>query len=211
MGAGLIAFPDDAEAFEGEVFVDGFDVARGAADQAGLAAGGDHFCFCAHHFFHALKDAVDHVGVAVEKAGLHGGGGVGADDFAGIFDFDAKEARGAGEERVGGNADAGAEDAAEIFAARGDGVEINGGAEIDDDARAAVFFEGGDAVDDAVGADFLRVVVLHGHAGLDAGLDEKSFFAEVTLGHSGESGIQRRDDGADDDAADFARLEIARG
>ena len=78
----------------------------------------------------------------------------------------------------------GQSDAAEIFAARGDSVEINRRAEIDDDARAAVFVERGDAVDDAVGADFLRVVVVHGHAGLDAGLDEERFVAEVTLGHS---------------------------
>ena len=57
--AGLIAFPDDAEAFEREVFVNGFDVARCAANQAGLAAGGDHFCFCAHHFFHAREDGLE--------------------------------------------------------------------------------------------------------------------------------------------------------
>ena len=52
-------------------------------------------------------------------------------------------------------------------------VEGGGGAEVDDDAGAAEFLEGGDAVDDAVGADLRGVVDRDGHAGLDAGLDEQ--------------------------------------
>ena len=182
--AGLIALPDDAQAFEREKLVDGLDVARGAADQRGLAAGGDHFRLRAHHFFHAVEDAVDHIGVAVEKPGLHGRDGIGADNFSGVFDFDAKQARGAREKRVGGNSDAGREHAAQIFAARGDGVEIDRRAEIDHDARAAVFVEGRHAVHDAVRAHFLRIIVQHGHAGLDARLDEQRFALEIALRHS---------------------------
>ena len=77
-------------------------------------------------------------------------------------------------------------------------------AEIHDDARAAVFSKGRDAVDDAVRADFLRIVDEDGHARLDARLDEQRLAAEIALGHACERGIQRRHDRADDHAADFA-------
>ena len=47
-----------------------------------------------------------------------------------------------------------------------------------------------------------------GMPGLHARLDEQRLLAEIALGHSGERGIQRRHDRADNHAADFARLEI---
>ena len=86
-------------------------------------------------------------------------------------------------------------------------VEIDGRAEVHDDARAAIFRERRDAVGDAVGAHFLRVVVVDGHAGADARLDEEGFGVEIALGHLFEGGVQRRHHRTDDDAANFAGIE----
>jgi len=58
-----------------------------------------------------------------------------------------------------GDADAGADDAAEILGAGRHGIKGDGCAEIDDDAGSAVFGDGGDGVDDAVRADFAWVVI----------------------------------------------------
>ncbi len=49
--------------------------------------------------------------------------------------------------------------AAEVFGVAGDAIEIDGGTHIDDHAGAAVFIEAGDAVDQAIGADLVGVVV----------------------------------------------------
>ena len=54
----------------------------------------------------------------------------------------------------------------------GDHVEVDGGAEVHDDARAAVFVEAGHAVDQAVGAHFVGVVVADGDAEIGARADE---------------------------------------
>ena len=100
------------------------------------------------------SSAVHHIDRAVVEAGLHLLDGVASDDFSGILDFDAEKPRGSGKKCVRGDADAGNDRAAEIFAARGNHVDRGRRAEIDDDARAAVFLKRRDAVDDAVRADF---------------------------------------------------------
>ena len=82
---------------------------------------------------HAFEDAVDQADVAVVEADLQVVDGVGADDLGGLADVDAGQARGAGEESVGGDAEAGGDGAAEVFAAGTDDVEGGGGAEVDDD------------------------------------------------------------------------------
>ena len=87
----MIAVPDDAQPFKGEKFVDLFDVARSGSNQRRLAACGDHFCFFAHHFFHAIEDAVDQIGEAVKESGLQGGSGIRADDFPRVFNFNAEK------------------------------------------------------------------------------------------------------------------------
>ncbi len=130
-----------------------------------------------------------------------------ADDFSRIANLDAPEPRRARKKRVGGDADAGHQRAAQIFAALGDHVEIDGRAEIHHDARPAVLCEGGHAIDDAVGAHFLRIVVVDGHAGADAGLDEKRLGMKISLGHLLERGIQRRHNRTDDHAVNFVGIE----
>ena len=208
MARGRVAFPDDAQTFEGKVVVHLFDVARAGAEESGETSGGDDFAVRAHLREEAFEDCVDHAEISVVETGLHAADGVGADDAGGLANFDAGQAGGASEERFGGDADTWTDDAADVFAFGGDAVERGGGAEVDGDAGASVFFESGDGVDDAVGANFRRVVVEDGHAGFYAGLDEKGLRAEVALAHFAQSGIERRHDGGDDDALDIRDFQV---
>ncbi len=71
--------------------------------------------------------------------------------------------------------------------------------------------DGGDAVDDAVGADLGGVVGEDGDAGAGAGLDEEGLDVEVELDGAAEGGVERRDDGGDGDAGDVGEVEGAEG
>ena len=157
--------------------------------------------------FDARDDSIHHVRVSVVEAGLQRLHRVRADDFSGILDLHAKQTRGARKKRFGRDADAGSKHSAHVFAARGDHVKINRRAEIHDDARAAVFRERRDGVDDPVRAHFLRIVVQNGHAGFHARLDEQGLHAKIPLGHFLERGIERRHNRADDHAADRRRID----
>ena len=88
---------------------------------------------------------------------------------------------GALEEGIGGDTDAGTNDATQIFALDRNAIESGGRPEIDDDARASIFFERGHSVHNAVGTDLRGVVVMHGHSGFHAGLDEEGLEIEITL------------------------------
>ncbi len=114
---GLVALVDDAEAGEGEAVVDGGEVLGAGGDERGEAAGGDDPGVGAELGDHAGEDAVDQADVAVVEADLHVVDGVGADDLGGTLDVDAGQAGGAGEEGVGGDAQAGSDGAAEELAA----------------------------------------------------------------------------------------------
>ena len=83
----LVAFPDEAEAVEGEHFVDAADVLAAAGDELGEAAGGDGFGVGAELGDEAFEDAVDQADVAVVEADLDVVGGAGADDLGGLLDL----------------------------------------------------------------------------------------------------------------------------
>ena len=96
--------------------------------------------------------------------------------------------------------------AAEVLALGGDRLEGGGGAEVDDDRRAAEEVEGRHRVGDAVGADLLGVVVEDRQPGAHARLDDQGREPEVALGHAaqrpGDPGHRR----ADGDAVDVVVL-----
>ena len=94
----------------------------------------------------AFKDAVDEADVAVVKAALQVGDGIGADDLGGALDIHAAQAGGARKQRIGAEAEAGCDGAAQVLALGGDHVERGRGAEVHHDARAAIALEGGDGV-----------------------------------------------------------------
>src|ERR1700678_1711841 len=127
----------------------------------------------------AIQDAVDQSDVAVVKAALQMADGVGADDLGGPFDVDAAQAGGAGKQRIGTQAEAGGDDAAEILPAGGNDLKFRRRAEVDDDRRAPVFLEGGDGVAQPVCPQLSGVVDQNRHAGLDAWLDEQRIDVEV--------------------------------
>ena len=72
--------------------------------------------------------------------------------------------------RIDGDPDADRDGAAQVFAVLGNHVEVDGGAEVHDDARAAVFVEAGDAVHQPVGAHFVGIVVADGEPDIGARL-----------------------------------------
>ncbi len=133
--------------------------------------------------------------------------GVGADEPGGFAEVHHGQPRGFGEQAADGDADAWADDAAQIFRIGRNGVEGDGGAHVDDDARAAVIMQGRDAVDDAVRAHLPRIVVENLHAGVGFRIDEESGGMEIALGHLGELGVERRDDAAGDDAVNAGQIE----
>ena len=88
---------------------------------------------------------------------------------AGWLEVDLRQPRGLGEQRLGARLDPRGDRAAQVRAVGCDDVDRGRGAEVDDDDRAAERLERRDAVDDAVGADLVRVVVADRHAGLQPG------------------------------------------
>jgi len=197
----LVALVDEAEAAEGEQFVDLGDVLGTAGDETRESSGGDGLGIRAQLGDHAFEDAVDQADVAVVEADLEVVDGAGADDLGGLADVDAREAGRAGKQRFGGDPETGGDGSAEELAFGGDDVEGGGGAEVDDDdgrVRARRILEelvGRDGVDDPVGADVDGVVGEDGQTGADAWFDEERLEFEVELDGSAQSGVERRNDG----------------
>src|SRR5581483_8220692 len=101
-----------------------------------------------------------------------------ADQGAGFHELDLRKLGGAAVEGVDGDLGAGGDDAAEVLAVVGDDVVGDRGAEVDDDAAATQALEGGDRVDEAVGADLARVVHADRHAGPQTGPDNQHLVTE---------------------------------
>ena len=121
--------------------------------------------------------------------------------------LDARQLRRALEKRLQRDADAGRDGAADVVALAGDGVEHRRRAEVDDDERRAVQLDGGDGVDDAVGADVARAVVEDADAGPHARVDDQGRHLEVAAADVLEDRRQRRDDAAQDGLVDVRRAQ----
>ena len=91
-----------------------------------------------------------------------------------LFQVDPGDPRGAVDQGGERDLEAGADRAAEVLALGGDGVDVDAGAEVDDDAGLAEALVGGDRVDEAVGADLERVVDPDRHPGLHPGADRQA-------------------------------------
>ena len=105
-------------------------------DERGQPAGGDDRRRRRARSTHALADAVDLGGEAVDRARLDRLDRVLADHAAGLDELDPAQRRGPAEQGVEADLDAGHDGAAEVLALGRDGVERGGGAEVDDDRRA---------------------------------------------------------------------------
>ena len=82
--------------------------------------------------------------------------------------LDLRQARRSGRKRAGAKCQTRRDDAADKGSVRIDDLDIGRRAQVDHDARRAVDGTGRHGIGDAVGADLGRVVVVHGHAGLEA-------------------------------------------
>ena len=106
-------------------------------DQACEAAGREHARVASELGAHAPHDAVDLAGEAVDDAALERMDRVRPITRRRGDELDAREPCCAVEERLHRDRDAGREHAADVLAARRDGVEVRRRAEVDDDARPA--------------------------------------------------------------------------
>src|SRR5439155_19404713 len=98
---------------------------------------------------------------------------ISSDNRFGTGELDFRELRGALKERLGRNANARSNRASEVLTFLCDEAEGRGGAEIHDDHRTAVSVESGSGIDNAISADFRRVLVPQRQPGLQLGRNGK--------------------------------------
>src|SRR3569833_511873 len=129
---------------------------------------------------------------------------VSANHFCRPLDIDAAQAGSTGKKSLSAQAKSGSDRSTKVLAFLRDYFELCSSAEIDDDARAAVALNGGDAVSDAIGAEFRRVVDERGHTGLDAGFNKKRFQMKVRLAYLAKGRVERRHNRCDEDIRHLA-------
>ena len=122
----------------------------------------------AHLGKHHIEHAVDAGHLAQDHARAHGLARVATDHMRGCRGLDLRQARRSGRKRAGAKCQTRRDDAADKGSVRIDDLDIGRRAQVDHDARRAVDGTGRHGIGDAVGADLGRVVVVHGHAGLEA-------------------------------------------
>ena len=117
----------------------------------------------------------------------------------------------AAHEGFAGELQAGADAAARKGAAGVNGAKGGGGAEIDEDAGAAVFGLRGHGVGDAVAAQLARVFVFQVDAGLDAGRNDHGRFAKIILAHVLQRVVDGGHNAGHDDAFHAVHFEPLMG
>src|SRR6185295_17387683 len=126
-------------------------------------------------------DAVDHAGEAEDEARLDRGAAGAADRRLRRIEVDPGDPRRAVDQRRQRDLQPRPDRAAEVLALGGDDIDVDAGAEVDDDAGLAEALVGGDRVDEAVGANLERVVDADRHPGLEPGADRQAPGVEVAL------------------------------
>ena len=127
----------------------------------------------------------------------------------GLGEFDARDAGRPFDQRGQRDLEPRRDRPAEVLALGRDRVEVDAGAEVDDDAGPAEALIGGDGVDETVGADLERIVDPDRHPGLDPGTDREEAGFEVALGELLVLGAERRHDRGDADGVDIVEAEPA--
>src|SRR5688572_22327634 len=192
---------NQAEPRQGQQGIDLFDALGTASEELGQPSGRDDAGLVADLFRDAVDQSVDEREIAEVEAGLDGTDGRLADDPVGPPDLDPPQPSGALEERLRGDRDARHDDSARVLPLLGDDVERGRRSEVDDDAGAAQPLVGGDRVDDAVRADFLRGVVEDRHPGADSRLHEERLATGDLAKGLAQGELERRDDARDDHVA----------
>ena len=119
--------------------------------------------------------------------------------------------RGAGEQRLGRDADAGRDRPAQVVAVRRNRVEGGGRAEVDDAGRPAVKMFDRRGVGHPVGADGLRIVDADAHAGFDARANHQRLLSQIAPAGFLDLAGERRHDGRQADACQAAEVDAVVG
>src|SRR6185312_7832920 len=125
-----VAFPQQAQAGQGELLVGVVNVTRVRRQQRGQAAGGDHGRRSPEFPLQPFQQAVHQRDVAPEQTRLQAPHGGCADQFLRRLDLDPLQARRAREQRIGGDPQPRANKTAAVLARGGDHIERRGGAEV---------------------------------------------------------------------------------
>ena len=189
------------------MLVDGLGV---RCDQLREAARREHARVAAELLAHAPDDAVDLAGEAVDDAALQRVHGVAPDHGRRGDELDAREARGAVEERLHRDRDARGQHAAHVLARRRDGVEVRRRAEVDGDAGPARARQRGHRVDDAVGPDLARVVHQDRDAAAHPRADQERVDRERLLAHPGPLRRQHGHGRGHDQRGHLGGVEVAQ-
>src|SRR5688572_15226579 len=200
---------EDTEPFEREVRVECFDLAAVAYDDARGAAGGyDADALLAELFARAADEGVYGASVAVDEAATNGVGGVGGYGVRGfLFEVNARELGGAGDEGVEGDVEAGEDRAPEVAGLAVHGLDGGGGADVHYDGREPVVVSRRHRVDDPVRPYRRRVVVAVLEAGLHVRVHQVERDPEHVLGEVPVRACEPGNDARDDQGAHLCELQ----
>src|SRR5215470_18989308 len=164
-GARVGSLPEDPQPLQLQVRIDELQALDYLAHLPDETAGADHLDIGLHLAAHALDDAVDQPGPAVDHPGLDVGDRVAPDRVLRPHQLDAEQARRARDQRLARGAEPRGDGATDELAAAVHAVEARGGAEVHDDERGPVESHAGHAAHHAIGADFSGNVDGEWHVG----------------------------------------------
>ena len=180
-------------------------------EQRGQSAGGDDLHGAAEFSSYPGQQALDQADIPPVHAGLHGRDGGPADHRLRPADADARQAGGGLVKGLKRQVDARADDAAEVGTRTVYHIERGRGTKIDDDQRAAEVPVAGQGVQQAVGADFVRVVDLDLEPPVERGAGDQRLDGEPVPAQPAQVIQRGGDDGADDRRVDLLALQVATG
>jgi hypothetical protein len=145
----------------------------------GACRRGNHLGLLPQHCTEAVEHAINRIDRAVKQAGLHTVDGVRANHPLGFADFHARKFRCALKKSFRCDPDSRHNDPTQVLALSRNAIERDGRAQIDDDARTAIFLKSGDGIRDAIGPQFLRRIHQNCHSGANARAQKGRFHLEI--------------------------------
>ena len=163
-------------------------------DDFGKASGRDEGTGLAHFLLNPVNDTVDTASSAVDNAAAHAVDGIGADHLFRRIKADLWQLRGAGRQRIQGDAKPRDNHAAKKIFVAVDRRDRRGGTHVDDDERSRVIVDRSYCVSDPVASKLCRIVEHDLQTGTDPRSDDHDRFA----GQTSHSCFHRMCDGRHD-------------
>ncbi len=196
------------EAFERQVLVIDLDEARGLYDHLTLPTGSDGLGLRTELHCDAFHDAVDHAYESVIQAGRDAAHRVRTDQFLRLAKVHHRQAGSLREQPRDRHPDTRTNHAAQEFLVLRYDVEIDGGAQVDHNARASILREPCHRIHQPIRAHLAWIVIAHRYTKVDRGCDEHRLAAEVSLAHGFERLIHRRHHARDDHVVYRAQIQL---